>query len=108
MTPNIILLCVMCFVGITESSVLEFVDPYIGTDAWDPSITNKGDFGNTIPQVGVPNAHSPWSPQTVATEKKCYSPYYYSGTLFRLIKFCFHSNNVFKMLISRESERHTS
>jgi putative alpha-1,2-mannosidase len=66
--------------SLVNGGVLEYVDPLIGTSYWDESyIGNTGDYGNTVPQVGVPNAHSPWSPQTQATEKKCYAPYYYHG-----------------------------
>ncbi len=63
-----------------QEDYTQYVNPLIGTDFQKNS---KGDKepsehkGQTMPAVGVPNGMTNWTPQTVAGEKKCNSPYYY-------------------------------
>ncbi|MDN5211734.1 GH92 family glycosyl hydrolase [Fulvivirgaceae bacterium BMA12] len=73
-----------------ELSLIQFVDPMIGTDRAKTISAIKHsesggteDLANTFPAVGNPNAMTNWTPQTRATEKKCLSPYYYFDTLFQ-------------------------
>jgi len=71
------------FIAFSKGDLTDYVDGYIGTSNWpgsDASVT--ANFGNTIPQLGVPFAHSPFSPQTRATEDKCQSPYFYDDEYF--------------------------
>jgi putative alpha-1,2-mannosidase len=50
---------------------VRYVDGYIGTAAWQGAEGGSSDdMGNTLPQIGVPFAHTPFSPQTRATEVK--------------------------------------
>lgn len=64
-------------------NLVDYVDPSIGTSVADMNnIDSRGDYGNTFPSVGVPNAHSPWSPDTTATESKCVAPYTYIDSHF--------------------------
>lgn len=72
-----------------ESSInyIKYVDGYIGTSSWQGSDgSSSEDNGNTLPQIGVPFAHSPFTPQTRATEDKCVSPYYYDDTSFHGVR----------------------
>lgn len=62
----------------------DFVNTYIGTSKWtNKDETSTESFGNTHLQVGIPMAHSPFSPQTRANENKCESPYYYNDEYFK-------------------------
>lgn len=66
-----------------KSNLIQYVDGYIGTNPWEKSAGSSSvDNGNTYPQIGVPFAHTPFSPQTRATENKCNSPYYYKDSNF--------------------------
>lgn len=70
---------------LVSSTYVEYVDGYIGTSYWQGTtgVPGSSDNGNTLPQLGVPFAHSPFSPQTRATENKCVSPYYYQDPFFQ-------------------------
>ena len=62
--------------GAEATSLLDKVNMYIGT-SFSHNISDNHDYGNTMLSVGVPFAHTPWTPQTRSTENKCESPYYY-------------------------------
>ena len=83
-----LLLCYAQVVTAAErENLIQYVDGYIGTNPWQGSEgSTDSDNGNTLPQVGVPFAHSPFSPQTRATEDKCISPYYYKDSFFHGIR----------------------
>jgi hypothetical protein len=55
---------------------IDYVNTFIDT-SYFKNATNNHDYGNTDLQVGMPLAHSPWTPSTQANENKCVSPYYY-------------------------------
>jgi len=65
-------------------SIIQYVDPMIGTDCATTigSLTNKKssteEKGQTFPAVGRPFCMTNWTPETRYTETKCVSPYYYS------------------------------
>lgn len=69
------------FTGKRGGDYVRYVNPLIGTDFQRNSKGDKAPSehkGQTMPAVGVPNGMTDWVPQTVAGEKKCNSPYYYS------------------------------
>lgn len=64
----------------SEEDFLKFVDGFIGTAAWDTDseFDDGRNLGNTtLPQIRMPFAHTPLTPQTSAVKIKCISPYYY-------------------------------
>lgn len=58
----------------------QYVNPLIGTDIRIVEGKDKNsteERGQIMPAVGVPHGMTNWVPQTQATERKCYPPYYY-------------------------------
>jgi len=69
-------------------SLLEYVDPRVGTDAnalQTDSRFGAGTevFGMTLPAVIEPNGMNFWTPQTRDTEKKGVAPYYFCDSLLQ-------------------------
>lgn len=73
----------------TESGLIHYVDPLVGTAASTTESARKHSEagselkGQTFPAVGVPHGMTQWTPQTRATENKCIAPYYYRDSLFQ-------------------------
>ena len=65
----------MMLSGCEEVSLTDYVDTMIGTGA---RLGKKGNLGQTIPAVLMPNGMTCWTPQTRDLETKGLSPYYYS------------------------------
>ncbi len=63
-------------------SLLDKVNMYIGT-SYSHNVSDNHDYGNTMLNIGVPFAHTPWSAQTRSSENKCESPYYYFDPKWR-------------------------
>mmetsp|Transcript_13759 Transcript_13759/g.22766 ORF Transcript_13759/g.22766 Transcript_13759/m.22766 type:complete len:796 (-) Transcript_13759:109-2496(-) len=61
------------------ASTTSYVDGFIGTTYFEGTT----DLGQTIPQVGVPFAHSPFTPDTTTIEEHCKAPYYYHDEQWR-------------------------
>jgi len=75
-----ILLMYTCSCTVKEQRFESYVNPLIGTDIRIVEGKDKNsteERGQTMPAVGVPHGMTNWVPQTQATERKCYPPYYY-------------------------------
>eukprot|EP01038_Epipyxis_sp_PR26KG_P011485 gene11485-15382_t len=66
----------------TGTNKLHNVNMWIGT-SFTANISDVHDYGQTIPSIGLPFAHTPWTPQTRFSENKCESPYYYFDSYWR-------------------------
>jgi hypothetical protein len=60
--------------GANKSNFMNYVNTYIGTSFDETTL----DYGNTVLQVGMPLAHSPWTPTSQVNENKCTAPYYHT------------------------------
>lgn len=74
-----------------KSSVLQYVNPLIGTSSSTTlSALNHASgteqSGNTIPAVSPPFAMTQWTPQTRRSEQKCLAPYYYKDSVLSGIR----------------------
>ncbi len=77
-----VMICTLFCVGVL-GELTNYVDGFIGTSHWiNADDSASANFGNTVPQLGMPFAHTPLSPQTRAGEAKCQSPYYYDDEYF--------------------------
>lgn len=84
MVSVVCLLLILCHQqGMTADEFLQanikkssYVNPLIGTTFYLNQNDNH-DYGNTMPSVGQPNAHTTWSAQTQHNENKCKSSYYH-------------------------------
>ena len=65
-----------------STSSLDRVNMFIGT-SYSHNVSDNHDYGNTMLNIGVPFAHTPWSAQTRSSENKCESPYYYFDQKWR-------------------------
>ncbi len=92
MKKNIFILLLLSCVGMTyaedEESLIQYVDPRVGTAASTTTEAglfgrNTEELGQTLPAVLSPNGMTFWTPQTRDTEKKCVAPYYYADTLLQ-------------------------
>ncbi|XOV90844.1 MAG: GH92 family glycosyl hydrolase [Bacteroidota bacterium] len=72
---------------LSETSTVDFVDPFIGTavattpSAIKHSVSGSELRGQNYPAVGVPHGMTQWTPETQPTEIKCKSPYYYEDSV---------------------------
>lgn len=76
----IIFCCVGNLLSAQNKSLLQYVDPYVGTaPSTTVSATKHGDGteqrANTIPAVGTPFGMTQWTAQTQRLETKCVPPY---------------------------------
>ena len=70
----------------SKNSFLKYVNPLIGTGPANTISALKHGEGSennaqVVPFVTVPFGMTNWTPQTMATEKKCIAPYYYKDTV---------------------------
>lgn len=71
---SIIITTKVIHIHATGNNNIKYVNTYLGTSYSKLDGVSKG---NTYLQIGVPFAHSPWSPSTQTNEDKCNSPYYF-------------------------------
>jgi predicted alpha-1,2-mannosidase len=69
-----------------DKSLIQYVDPYVGTAPSTTISTKKHSGGteqraNTIPAVCTPFGMTQWTPQTQRTEAKCLPPYLYQDKI---------------------------
>jgi len=87
-----LLLVAGCTSTVDAQSLVDLVDPLIGTaPSTTPSAVRHSHAGNepkgqTFPAVGLPFGMTHWTPQTRSYETKCISPYYYDDRGFQGIR----------------------
>lgn len=66
----------------------KFLNMYIGT-SYSLNISDVHDYGNSALYIGLPHAHTSWTPQTRLTENKCESPYYHFDPYFKGLRLVY-------------------
>lgn len=54
----------------------QYVNLFVGT-SYSKNLSDLHDYGQTMPSIGYPRAHTTWTAQTRDNENKCIAPYYH-------------------------------